>query len=342
MGNSENTAVQPDQVIPFVEPMTFQQRLVNTLFYSMLDYDTFGWLWFPFLVDMEMFDIAGYRAILDNMSLILMCSHFVTHSPRALTANTVEVGGIHCREGQPLPDDLKKLLDDHPEGVVYVSFGSSVKPSQMKAEQKQVFLDTFRKLKHQVIWKWDENNIENLPPNVHLSKWLPQQDLLAHPNLRVFVTHGGLLSVQEALYHQTPLVGIPLGNDQKPNLMRAEKRGYAIMLDWLSINSDKFYAAITRAMYEEELKKNMKRMHGLFVDARDTPLDRAVWWVEYVIRHNGAQFLKPHSVDLAWYQYHLLDVIAFILIILSFVICILFKCCFCCFKFCFYRKMKTE
>jgi glucuronosyltransferase len=55
---------------------------------------------------------------------------------------------------------------------------------------------------------------------------LPQQDLLAHPNLKVFVTHGGLLSLQEALYHQTPLVGIPLGNDQKPNMLRAEKKGY--------------------------------------------------------------------------------------------------------------------
>ena len=37
---------------------------------------------------------------------------------------------------------------------------------------------------------------------------------------RVFVSHGGLLSVQEALYHRTPLVGVPLGNDQKPNILR--------------------------------------------------------------------------------------------------------------------------
>ena len=53
-----------------------------------------------------------------------------------------------------------------------------------------------------------------------VSKWLPQNDLLAHPNLRVFVTHGGLLSLQEAIYHKTPLVGVPLVNDQKPNLVR--------------------------------------------------------------------------------------------------------------------------
>ena len=81
----------------------------------------------------------------------------------------------------------------------------------MSSEQMEMFLQTFRSLKYNVIWKWNEDDISDLPPNVKLSKWLPQQDLLAHPNLRVFVTHGGLLSVQEALYHQTPLVGIPLG-----------------------------------------------------------------------------------------------------------------------------------
>ena len=203
----------------------------------------------------------------------------MTHSPQVWAPNTIEVGGLHCRPGEKLPDDLQLFLDAHPEGVVYVSFGSTVKPSEMPAERKKVFLDTFRQLKYPVIWKWDEDDIQNLPPNVKLSKWLPQQDLLSHPNLRVFVTHGGLLSLQEALYHQTPLVGIPLGNDQKPNLLRAEKRGYAIMLDWSSINSDQFLAAINKAMNDEDLRKNMKEMHELFVDARDSPLERGgVMW----------------------------------------------------------------
>lgn len=218
-----------------------------------------------------------------------------------------------------------------------------MKPSQMKAEQKQVFLDTFRQIKHPVIWKWDEESIPNLPENVILSKWLPQQDLLAHPNLRVFVTHGGLLSVQEALYHRTPLVGIPLGNDQKPNLLRAEKRGFALMLDWISLNSTEFLLAINTAMHDPELRENMNAMAELFVDARDTPLVRAVWWVEYVIRYEGAHFLRPHSLDLAWYQYHLLDVIAFILIILSFVLFIIIKCWMFCFRCCCTpKKLKPE
>ena len=80
----------------------------------------------------------------------------------------------------------------------------------MTEERKRVFLEAFSQLaEFTILWKWDEEEVEGLPDNVILSKWLPQQDLLAMPNLRLFVTHGGLLSLQEALYHKTPLVGRP-------------------------------------------------------------------------------------------------------------------------------------
>lgn len=45
-------------------------------------------------------------------------------------------------------------------------------------------------------------------------------------------------------------------------------------------------------------------------------LDKAVYWVEYVIRHKGAYHLRSAAVDLKWYQYYLLDVIAFVIFII--------------------------
>ena len=45
--------------------------------------------------------------------------------------------------------------------------------------------------------------------------------------LKVFVTHGGLGSLQEAIYHKAVIVGIPFSNDQKPNILRAARHGYA-------------------------------------------------------------------------------------------------------------------
>lgn len=49
-----------------------------------------------------------------------------------------------------------------------------------------------------------------------------------------------------------------------------------------------------------------------------SPLDTAVYWIEYVIRHKGAPHLRSVAADLPWYQYLLLDVaIAFVALILA-------------------------
>ena len=65
----------------------------------------------------------------------------------------------------------------------------------MTPEQKSVFIDTFKELKDiPIIWKWDDVP-DGIPKNVLIQKWLPQNDLLPHPNLKVFVTHGGNLKV---------------------------------------------------------------------------------------------------------------------------------------------------
>ena len=76
----------------------------------------------------------------------------------------------------------------------------------MSAEKKTVFLSVFRKLKQNVIWKWDAETMEDLPDNVRLFKWVPQQDILAHPNTKLFITSAGQSSYQETLCQQTPVV----------------------------------------------------------------------------------------------------------------------------------------
>jgi hypothetical protein len=41
----------------------------------------------------------------------------------------------------------------------------------------------------------------NLPPNVQTFSWVDINDLLGHPNVRLFVTHGGYHSAVEAVFH---------------------------------------------------------------------------------------------------------------------------------------------
>jgi glucuronosyltransferase len=55
-------------------------------------------------------------------------------------------------------------------------------------------------------------------------------------------------------------------------------------------------------------KQNSERASKEFKDRPLSPLDTAVFWVEYVIRHNGAPQLRIVGADLPWYQYYLVDV----------------------------------
>ena len=205
-----------------------------------------------------------------------------------------QVGGLQLKDAKPLEGDLKKFMDSATEGAVLVSFGSSLKPDQMPPEKIQVFIDTFKQLGMkvawafcyvmlryisflQVIWKWDKE-MPGLPDNILLrfdlywklslkahfsSSWLPQQDLLAHPNLKVRSKDNFAHSLSlEGFCHprgswQSCRGDLPqscycwnstevrpkkistqrsnnlfFSNDQKPNLLRAERHGYAVSLDW--------------------------------------------------------------------------------------------------------------
>lgn len=76
--------------------------------------------------------------------------------------------------------DLQKILDESKHGVVYVNFGSNVRSSELPVEKKNVFLNVFRKLKQTVIWKWEDDQLDNKPNNLIIRKWLPQIEILGN------------------------------------------------------------------------------------------------------------------------------------------------------------------
>ncbi|XP_037930368.1 UDP-glycosyltransferase UGT5-like [Teleopsis dalmanni] len=191
--------------------------------------------------------------------------------------------------------------------------GSNVQSKDMPDEKLKMFLRVFSSIKQRVIWKFENESIPDLPKNVLIRKWLPQSDILAHPNTKLFITHGGLFSTQEGVHHAVPMLGIPFYCDQHLNMNKAVKNGYAISLHFQSINGDILRGTIIKLLTESTYRENIERISAIFHDRPTHARDTAMYWIEYVIRYKGASHMRSAGLDLKWYQYYLLDVIGFVL-----------------------------
>ena len=66
----------------------------------------------------------------------------------------------------------------------------------------------------------------------------------AHPNTHLFITHAGLLSTQESIYHGVPMIDIPIFGDQDFNAHRATELGIAVTLEILDLSEEGLENAI--------------------------------------------------------------------------------------------------
>ncbi|KAB0804986.1 hypothetical protein PPYR_01956 [Photinus pyralis] len=256
------------------------------------------------------------QTLIDNVSLVLLNSHFAIEGARPYVPNMIEIGGFHVEKPKPLSADLKKFLDDASEGAIFFSLGTNVKSSHLPKEKLDEIVKCFAKLKLKVVWKFEKRSLQ-LPSNVYADEWLPQTDILAHPNVKAFVTHGGRLSTIEALHYGVPVIGIPFFSDQEYNIADCVNKGYGVRLNYKELTADTLNHALLEVAGNPTYSRNAKLRSDILHDQPLPPLDIATYWVEYIIRHDGAFHLQCASVRLTWYQRILLDVTAFILLIIT-------------------------
>lgn len=125
-----------------------------------------------------------------NISLILVNTHISISKPRPKMPGIVYYGGAHIKPSKPLPHSLQEFLDTAEYGVIYFSLGTHLQSSMLPKEKMDAFISVFNTLKQRIIWKFEDESYE-VPANVLIGKWFSQSDILAHPNVKVFITHGG-------------------------------------------------------------------------------------------------------------------------------------------------------
>ncbi|XP_029992195.1 UDP-glucuronosyltransferase 2C1-like isoform X2 [Sphaeramia orbicularis] len=312
-------APSPLAYIPFsatqlTDKMTFPQRIMNVLLYiiGMRSMSYFTEPHYKPIIKKYFGPDVDYLTFFLDADIWLMRNDFIFEFPRPTMPNIIYMSGFQCKPSKPLPADLEEFVQssgDH--GIIVMTLGTMV--AKLPQHVTEEIAEAFAQLPQKVIWRYAGQRPANLGNNTLLVEWLPQNDLLGHPKTKVFVAHGGTNGVQEAIYHGVPIVGLPLFFDQPDNLSRIRAKGGAVIVDIAELNRDLFADALKTVLNNPSYRENMQRLSRLHRDQPIKPLDQAVFWIEYVIRHKGAAHLKAQSYKMSWFVYYSIDVVAALL-----------------------------
>ena len=89
-----------------------------------------------------------------------------------------------------------------------------------------------------------------LGSNIKAVEWLPQNDLLAHKDIKAFVSHIGQNSLYESAYHGVPVVAFPLFVDQFFNARKVEHFGLGVSVDHSNFDTEQLVEKIEHVINE--------------------------------------------------------------------------------------------
>ncbi|XP_055846093.1 UDP-glycosyltransferase UGT5-like [Episyrphus balteatus] len=335
VGNPQEKSYVPTVMAGGKQPLGFWERVKNFLFVGFLEEIALELYlyWAQTELYQANFPSDKYPSLADmkkNISLIMTNHHFSQKPIRPNVPGLVEVGGIQIKsKPDPLPEDIKEILGNSTQnGVIYFSLGTNIHKSHLDSSKVKIIFEVLSKLPQKVLWKWGDSEVPGESPNIFFKKWLPQDDILAHPNVRLFITHGGQGSVVESQYHGVPMVGIPLFSEQGTNVGNLVKEGFGLGVDYATLTHDEFSKTVNEVLTNNRYRDNVQRFARIYKDRPMTAKETAVYWVEYVLRHRGAPHMQSPAIHLNHFQLMSLDVIGFFIVVayVSFkIVKILFK-----------------
>ncbi|XP_073961140.1 UDP-glucosyltransferase 2-like [Choristoneura fumiferana] len=309
---------------PLVYPFVLNTRLYNLTYWEKLIelYNYYNHM--SVYLDLEEYentvlkrifgsDVPPLSELQNNVEMLFLNINPVWEGNRPVPPGVIYMGGLHQKPEKELPEDLETYLDSSKNGVIYISFGSNVDPAHFPPVKIQSIINAVADLPYNVLWKWNDDELPGKMENIKISKWFPQSDLLRHPNVKLFITQGGLQSTDEAITAGVPLIGVPIMGDQMYNVEKYVHHKIGLRLNLKDLDETSLKIAIKTVVEDKSYRENIVRLRTLMNDQPMSPLDRAVWWTEHVLRHGGARHLRAPAANMPWTQYYELDLVLLVL-----------------------------
>ena len=146
-----------------------------------------------------------------------------------------------------------------PKPVICISLGTILKGAE---KFFCACMDAFQNQNVTVVMSVGKNfNIEKLgklPENFIVKNHIPQVSVLKQASL--FITHGGMNSVSEAMVSGVPMLVIPFVSDQPVNARQVEKLGLGKILDYKTITANALRDAAFAVMEDQKIRGNLRKI----------------------------------------------------------------------------------
>lgn len=227
--------------------------------------------------------------------------------------NMIPVGGIQSGKFKTLPWSYTRFLHGARNGAVHINLGDHHRCSTIHTNTVQILLEVLLNLKLKVIWTCHQENeeqlngFENISEDVMVQHLLPQTDILAHPIIKVFITNGDLINIQDGISRQCPILGIPLFPNEVENVKLVEHYQIGLRLDYSNLTRDSLRWALDKILNNTNYyESNAAVVAKIFRDRPLGGLAHAMFWLEYILNYGGVHLTIPaNTVTLE--QLHLQD-----------------------------------
>ncbi|XP_024217742.1 UDP-glucosyltransferase 2 [Halyomorpha halys] len=319
-GITHNPAYQVDFKSELSQDMTILEKIYNVYsIASTLVVSYFHMYSMKGIMD-KYFNYTGWETrpsmhtLVANRSLILVNSDPVLSYPYPTAPHVKNIAGLNLMPNKPLPKDLQTFMDEAKDGVIYFSFGSNLKSSDVLGGAKgRAFMKAFESMPQRVLMKLESDLPDvKIPANVRTGKWFPQRDILAHKNCVLFITHGGFLSMTETVHYGVPIVGIPFFSDQFKNMLHAQTMGYGLYIRYENITDESVSWALNEITKNPSYREVVKQKSRMLRDRMHTIQEEAIYWVEYAIKYPNS--LTPRSAFLTFWEKRIFDVGTFFIL----------------------------
>lgn len=271
-GNPRPPSYVPSALSTFTPHMTFIQRTANFLLKLLYDvlpvlvgFDT------PFEQLKQVHGINTSLSIsstFNRATLKFVNSDFAIEYPSPIEPDTIMIGGFSIDPPTALDSHLQWIVDEAGSpGIVVFSFGTLIR--EFDSRYLRMFLDAFSRIPQTVIMRNGNSSVpaNEVPSNVKMLPWIPQNALLALPNTKLFITHCGLNGAMEAAHFGVPVIAIPIADDQYNHANKLVNHlQMGVQLDLASLSVDKLDLALQTVLNDSTYADNAVLVSSIFRD----------------------------------------------------------------------------